>query len=844
MADTKYQEVLRRMKEAKTELALTDLGLKTLPEAPGDLTDLRKLDLSGNRLQEIPDFLYGLTVLEELDLGNNRISRLEPALGKLTRLVVLDLSENRLTGLPEEIGALTQLRECHLYSNKLQDLPKSLCRLQSLALLDAARNLLNSLPPFDSRLTNLEYLDLSWNKLQNLPTGLAALTRLRRLDVGYNRLQSLGSELFSLINLEELYLEHNDLSVIPAELAALPRLWALSIKGNPYTDLPAVIEQRAVVSLRQQASKVIDSTISGGPEAGKRYFDKATKKLEIRLSVGGLPDTEKTLDLYYKRYQKRCPVKIKYPDGRELQLGDVSRKKAMRLAREHRQDLETGTALLDFEPTKDEVVLAAERDFSLESTLRLPEVKIQSTQPPSTPPPAQESMPGKGQPVSGEDSEPAPKCYLSLEGQEVNGTQVKCDTAVDVVFGCGEPPPLTTLAKLAGKKLQKAILESADLGITLIPRGFTFRDGSFFKIAKFRQKKLEEPIRFLLQANAKPVPDANLYFCFDRGGIILYEFNLAVAVVMSLDTAPSAAQGLPLNLDLDEVLNEQIEEGKNREATLTIWEDGEQLRVTLIDRESGDVLPQHPGYSLNTLTKTSLAANLPKINAILKDIDDDPLWAQGNPLILPTSDGGPKEEFQACLERVAGAGSSLFEYLSYDPDFASILQHIGKLEPGSRLTIITDCLFLPWEILYPLPYYFDENKIVKTPEPVQPQAFWGYQFEIECLLKEKAGTEFNPSRVKKAHKAGPLILSCNLNPTIDGSYKDKPFKPVAAQEHWMHDYEAKLSRLDLYDTGKEILEALNKKDYDPTLLYLYCHGQSDQPFTDNRDEILEVDIEL
>ncbi|WP_443729301.1 leucine-rich repeat domain-containing protein [Sphaerisporangium perillae] len=82
------------------EFRASGAGLDRVPEAIGDLPDLRRIDLAWNRITDVP-----------------------PSIGRLRRLAVLLLDGNRLTGLPQEIGRLGALRELHLDGNALEASP-------------------------------------------------------------------------------------------------------------------------------------------------------------------------------------------------------------------------------------------------------------------------------------------------------------------------------------------------------------------------------------------------------------------------------------------------------------------------------------------------------------------------------------------------------------------------------------------------------------------------------------------------------------------------------------------------------------------------------------------------
>lgn len=128
-------EALRRIAEWKregdldAELDFHSLQLGTLPPELFELTKLRKLGLSLNRLTSLPPEIGRLRALRELLLDRNQLTMLPPELGQLPALTRLDLSGNQLTTLPPEIrqltalppvlGQLTALTELNLSDNPL-----------------------------------------------------------------------------------------------------------------------------------------------------------------------------------------------------------------------------------------------------------------------------------------------------------------------------------------------------------------------------------------------------------------------------------------------------------------------------------------------------------------------------------------------------------------------------------------------------------------------------------------------------------------------------------------------------------------------------------------------------
>ena len=260
-----------------TELNLENNSLDgSLPYVLGDLSELKKLYLGGNRglsgplprsftnldlevlrvegsqlcasddagfqawLQRIPDrnvATCGSTSLDRaalvafyhaLDGPNwdndaNWLSELplDEWLGVTAtseeRVTALNLSYNNLNGsLPREIGQLTGLTVLNLSLNNVTgSIPSDLGLLTELTELDLFRNALSgAIPSQLGRLARLERLILAANRLSGIiPSELGQLGNLSLLNV-YNNLLTgpVPAELGQLTTLEELVLGKNDLS--------------------------------------------------------------------------------------------------------------------------------------------------------------------------------------------------------------------------------------------------------------------------------------------------------------------------------------------------------------------------------------------------------------------------------------------------------------------------------------------------------------------------------------------------------------------------------------------------------------------------------------------------------
>ena len=131
---------------------------------------------------------------------------------ELSNIRMLDLSGNRLTSLPDSISRLANLQSLDLSDNQLTSLPDSISRLANLQILDLDHNKLTSLPDSIARLADLQILYLDGNKLTSLPDSVAQLTKLRFLYLNYNQLTTLPTSVVHLDNLTTLRLNENPLN--------------------------------------------------------------------------------------------------------------------------------------------------------------------------------------------------------------------------------------------------------------------------------------------------------------------------------------------------------------------------------------------------------------------------------------------------------------------------------------------------------------------------------------------------------------------------------------------------------------------------------------------------------
>lgn len=142
MNPSNLDDLIRQAKAEEWDILL--LGkreIASLPDSIYELSNLVRLDLTGNRIKSLSAKLVNLTKLEELFLDENNLDALPREISLLKNLKILSVSKNNLKKLPREIGELKNLIELDISKNQIPEFPIQIKKLKKLKKLNISGNL-------------------------------------------------------------------------------------------------------------------------------------------------------------------------------------------------------------------------------------------------------------------------------------------------------------------------------------------------------------------------------------------------------------------------------------------------------------------------------------------------------------------------------------------------------------------------------------------------------------------------------------------------------------------------------------------------------------------------------
>jgi Leucine-rich repeat (LRR) protein len=274
-----------------------------LPDEIQHLTYLQSLHIANNPAMggSVPSSVRQLGGLQRLALpGCSIVASFPDWMGDMTQLKVLDLSRNRLRGsMPSTISRLTNLNTLLLGENLLDATLDIFQPLKQLHRIEIQYNLFNG--NLDSQIfsswTQLVHFNASANQLSgSLPENLLGHSTLREIDLRFNRFSgtipdkkfAASSTTLNPLPLEYLALDWNELEG-PLPIAFIPHLVELKVLGVSSNLLTGTISE-SMSSLKYLESLSLGSNkLDNGSVPS--FLWRMTALQSLDLSRAGLTGT-------------------------------------------------------------------------------------------------------------------------------------------------------------------------------------------------------------------------------------------------------------------------------------------------------------------------------------------------------------------------------------------------------------------------------------------------------------------------------------------------------------------------------------------------------------------------
>ncbi len=243
--------------------------LLPVPNSIFKMKNLKKLDLSINKVEELPENAFlGLENIEELSLSyGSMTTQTQENIFSLKNLKKLNFNGNfvylkaemaqrtRFENFSEKIINLKNLQSLSIINSKITEIPAFFKQLTQLEELDFRSNDIKDLPFLLSEMPNLAKLVLNGNKKLLIDKIFNNKNNLRELELIACNLKNVPESILNCEKLEKLNLFANKLEFLPEKILQLPNLLELEIDKNPFCNTTELKTSTTVNNLLESFRK-------------------------------------------------------------------------------------------------------------------------------------------------------------------------------------------------------------------------------------------------------------------------------------------------------------------------------------------------------------------------------------------------------------------------------------------------------------------------------------------------------------------------------------------------------------------------------------------------------------
>lgn len=431
---------------------------------------------------------------------------------------------------------------------------------------------------------------------------------------------------------------------------------------------------------------------------------------------------------------------------------------------------------------------------------------------------------------------PSKEFNFTLKGDGARGTAIAENSKATLVFQ-HDHPTLNTLLLVINEEMDAMRKSDVDIYVNLTAYGNLLLSGKRNDIAHFKNGQLVTPLFFSISATEADDKESGIHVSFSANCQTIHQIDMPIAIVpdsAASTTAIEVPQGhVPLSL-----MNDAAHTAPPPPDLITLNLSLEQGFFVINAMHFKDnQIEWNQTAIVQNLDAATLASQLLEVLEPLDGCYQSDGWIgfDGDEATITSIVKSALNDAMLCA---AEAGSKLNDALRSYEKIVPILDYIERMPDGTRITIATRDVFLPWELLYPLAwsrYFTDEQK---AENPLTPTRFWGARFAVETVPnqgKQYSSTYTTHLSIKQRQ------ICVNVNPTITAPGQPSDKQPLQIHQNWATELnEQNKLNGQIRNKCNDMRNVLQNGNHEASLIYVYCHGSASQPFG-GQSELLELD---
>lgn len=426
--------------------------------------------------------------------------------------------------------------------------------------------------------------------------------------------------------------------------------------------------------------------------------------------------------------------------------------------------------------------------------------------------------------------------HFLLEGDGARSKAIMAHSKAVLAF-CYDNPVAEVLHIVCNDEFEASRVADVDIRLDLTAYGNLTLPEKRSDVARFSGGHLLATLKFEVQAGNPSEQASGIHVSFVANGMTIHQVEIPITILpntIGTTKIPAMPQGrVPLSL-VEEAVG--LPPPPPDQITVSLSLEEGIFVIDAMHHQNNELQWSSRAFEPN-LNAVALASQLLGVLQALDGCYQSEGWIGYDGSNAATS-GMVTAALEGAMSCAAEAGSKLNNVLRSYSKIVPILDYIEQMPDGSRITIATRDLFLPWELLYPRdwsPNFSDEQRAAN---PIDSTRFWGARFAIETSPQQGQRT----SQMYASHLASqPRRVSVNVNPEIAVTGQPQHMQPLQVHQTWA-DKLNQQTLLDgkVHDNCKAIRDVLQNGQHKASLIYVYCHGSANHPFG-GQSELLDLD---